>query len=296
MPTLESVWDWGLQIIRAIQQYHSPPLDTVMTVITAIGTEEFYMLLVCFLLWNGQHRLGVRLAVWLALAGSINADLKNIFGHPRPFELDPSVQLVRTSGYGFPSGHAQAATVVWGYLASHSSQTRYKWAAAAAILAIGFSRVYLGVHFPTDVLTGWAIGIILLVSCLASERFLFRLLHSFSRFGRMALAIGAPVALAAAYPLAGSARPLGMAAGLTSGYLLRQRIQHGAIGSNRVVRFLAGVAGLLFISATGKGILSLFSNPTSPAFIAGSFLTGVALGLWASAGAPLLFDLLRLNK
>jgi membrane-associated phospholipid phosphatase len=296
MSSWESTWDWGLQIIRSIQQYHFPLLDAVMIVITAIGTEEFYMLFVCFLLWNGHHRLGVRLAVWLALAGSINADLKNVFGHPRPFELEPSVQLVRTSGYGFPSGHAQAAMVVWGYLASHCSQTRYKWAAAAAILAIGFSRIYLGVHFPTDVLAGWIIGFILLVSCLASEPLLIRLFQSFGRYGRIALSIGVPFALAAAYPLAGSARPLGMAAGLTSGYLLLQPTQNPEMVSNRVVRFLAGVSGLLLLSAAGKGALSHFSSQTSIGFIVSSFLTGALLGAWASAGAPRLFDLLGLNK
>lgn len=296
MPTWESTWDWGLQIIRLIQQSHFPLLDSVMTVITVIGTEEFYMLLVCVLLWNGHHRLGVRLAVWLALAGSINADLKNIFGHPRPFELDPSVQLVRTSGYGFPSGHAQAATVVWGYLASQCSQTRFKWAAAAAIFAIGFSRIYLGVHFPTDVLAGWVIGLILLAFCLVSESLLIRLFHSFGRFGRMALAIGVPVTLAVAYPLAGSARPLGMAAGLSSGYLLSKRVQNSGVATKRVVRFLAGISGLLLLSAAGKVILSLFSSHSSPGFIVGSLLTGATLGLWASAGAPRLFDLLGLNR
>jgi len=278
-----------------IQQYHFPLLDSIMTAITVIGAEEFYMVLVCFLLWSRHHHVGVRLSVWLAVAGFVNADLKNIFAHPRPFQLDPSVQLIATSGYGLPSGHAQVATVVWGYLASHSSEARYRWAAFAAVFLIGFSRIYLGVHFPSDVLAGWVVGLFLLLFCLVSEPLLVRFFRSFGRFGRISLAIGVPVLLAVVYPLAGSARALGMAAGLTSGYLTVEPVKGDASAKIQSIRFLVGISGLLALRIMGGTALSLLPNPASPEFIVVSFLVGALLGFWASAGAPLLFRFLGLK-
>lgn len=80
---------------------------------------------------------------------------------PRPFEIDPTVGLIDEVGFGMPSNHAQASTMIFGVLAYHLNKT-WGWIAAVVIaLLVGFSRIYLGVHFPLQVLIGWLLGGIL---------------------------------------------------------------------------------------------------------------------------------------
>jgi undecaprenyl-diphosphatase len=103
--------------------------------------------------------------VALALVGAelINAALKNLFERPRPSMSDP---LATAGGFSFPSGHAMASTALLATLAlvvtrGRPAQTRLAafGMAAALVGAIGLSRVYLGVHYPTDVAAGWSAGL-----------------------------------------------------------------------------------------------------------------------------------------
>ena len=92
----------------------------------------------------------------IVLSGVINECLKYRFALPRPSVEHHKIPVV---GYGFPSGHAQMAVVVWGWLGY-----RFKrWAPALAVIfLIGLSRIYLGVHYPSQVYWGWIIGFVIL--------------------------------------------------------------------------------------------------------------------------------------
>lgn len=107
-----------------------------------------------------------RAAAWLALvviAGMLlNAGLKQVFAAPRP-DLLPHLDIVRS--YSFPSGHAAGNMVLFGALALLAKR---RWATAAAIviiLSVGISRIWLGVHWPGDVLAGWIVGLGWLALC-----------------------------------------------------------------------------------------------------------------------------------
>ena len=149
-------------MIRGLQSFRGPALDLAMKGLSFLGNEAFFVLLFPFLYWCLDSRLGLRLAVVYFLSGFLNFELKQSLAQPRPAVLSPGINLVEQSGYGLPSGHAQGAVVLWGLLALHAvsrGARRWIWAPATLLmLAIGLSRVYLGVHFPTDVLAGWAIG------------------------------------------------------------------------------------------------------------------------------------------
>lgn len=111
------------------------------------------------------YLLGVRQGVFIGLLATAslltNAWLKWLFVAPRPYHVDPTLFVHQaTGGFGMPSGHAQGAAAVWTGIARLASPGRALLAGALVlVLAVGASRVVLGVHSPAQVVVGWALGL-----------------------------------------------------------------------------------------------------------------------------------------
>ncbi len=130
-----------------------------MRFFTFLGKEQFYLLLMPLLYWTIDNRLGIQLGVMLTLSASLNDLLKLGFHSPRPFWVSSSIKAVEYEGsFGIPSGHAQISASIWGLLAGKLKQS-WIWAVTVfLIFMIGISRLFLGVHFLRDVISGWLIG------------------------------------------------------------------------------------------------------------------------------------------
>ena len=165
---MDALLEWGIRVILALQS--APGVAGVMHAFTFGGNEEFFLFILPVVYWCVDASLGLRAAVLLVASNNLNALLKLAWHAPRPYWIDPRVAaLSRESSYGIPSGHAMNATTIWGFLASRVGKT---WAWAGALLLIfliSLSRIYLGVHFPTDVLAGWILGGGVLAAFLAFE-------------------------------------------------------------------------------------------------------------------------------
>ncbi len=167
--SIPGIFLWGIEIIKAIQRLKSPALTAIVIFITDLGTDLFYLPVILFLFWWIDEKKGFRLGILMLLSAWINSFLKDAFKQPRPFNFDQSLGLAYEPTYGAPSGHAQFSLCFWVPVAAwfaekKSGMKRFLvWAAAIFfILLIGFTRLYLGVHFPTDLLAGWIIGAIIL--------------------------------------------------------------------------------------------------------------------------------------
>ena len=152
----------GVQWIIAIQGLGGW-LEAPMKFFSFLGVKEFYFLILPLLYWCIDSTLGLRVAMILVTSTSVNYFFKLWFAGPRPYWVSAQVKAFSSeSSFGIPSGHAQNAVSVWGMMAD-GTRKRWAWIAAFTIaFLIGFSRMYLGVHFPHDVLAGWLIGGILL--------------------------------------------------------------------------------------------------------------------------------------
>ncbi|MFJ2593913.1 phosphatase PAP2 family protein [Streptomyces erythrochromogenes] len=121
----------------------------------------------CFLLWwRGDRERALRVALAAVVASLVQQGLKAAVGRERPVWSDP----VDSAHYAaYPSGHAMTATVVCGMLLWLIPRPAPKWApaawaaAAVTVLGVGFTRLYLGVHWFSDVLAGWLLGTALVV-------------------------------------------------------------------------------------------------------------------------------------
>lgn len=176
-------------------------LTIPMAIFTFLGTEEFYLLFMPAVFWCFDAKLGFRLGVLLLSSAGINAMLKLIVGWPRPYWVREEVlALSSNSDFGFPSGHAQNAVALWGRFAAARSA---RWASAAfglLILLISLSRIYLGMHFPVDVLGGWIIGGAILVLSLKLEP----VIHRYFSEGPLVIRIGLLLAISLLILLLGS--------------------------------------------------------------------------------------------
>ena len=161
--------DINLPIIIWVQSWGSW-LSAPMQFFSFLGTEQFFLIIAPAVYWCWNTRLGLRLGIYLFISVSVNYCLKLIIHGPRPYWIDSRVHaLAAESSFGSPSGHAQTAVVFWGTLASGIGR-RWAWVLAIiVILLIGISRIYLGVHSPTDVLAGWLAGSVLLYALLKLE-------------------------------------------------------------------------------------------------------------------------------
>ncbi len=166
------------KVLYAIRQMHTHNLDMLMTGITFLGESSFLIVISIgigtYLLWKRQIAESIALAIAAIGAAGLNYLLKIVFARQRP-ELWQ--RIIDVNFYSFPSGHATLSLVIYGlvgYLLI--TYLRKSWRVyiisltLLLILAIGFSRLYLGVHWPTDVIAGYASGSVWLIVCIVTLR------------------------------------------------------------------------------------------------------------------------------
>jgi len=337
---MESVWGTEGAIIHFVQNL-GPWLRVPMDVASFMGTVEFYLLTMPLLYWCWDNRLGLRLALMLVLTVGTNEALKMAFHLPRPYWVLPTDQVQALSSevnFAFPSGHAQQAMGLWGLLASWlsrpgrdaapSQRRRWVWPAVLIVMLLnGLSRLYLGVHFASDVLAGWAVGALLLwaflrwegavvrrlQACSLAQQVLLSFVSSLVLLGLSVLArlsLGAwqvpaswaqtalarsgeaidPLNLKNAVDVAGVL--LGVGAG--AAWMAKAGgFDPGGPVVKRLTRYVLGLVGLV---AVWFGLRAVFPEGPSVAAYALRYGRSALVGAWVSAGAPALFVRLGLAE
>lgn len=290
---MDPVLEWGIDVIVAIQAIRSPIFDAFFQGVTFLGDAEFYILLAPVFIWCVDYKLGARLGILLMLSSYTNEVLKNALMQPRPCEPRPDLCIDYAEGYGIPSGHAQNAVVFWGVIA-HWVGKSWTWAAAIFLMAlIGFSRIYLGVHFPTDVLAGWAVGVVILGIYIVLGRRIETWLGGQSLAILILIGLLVPLLLLAMQPSDVMVQLTGTLAGLAVGVAFAVRnlgFDAGGLIWKRVVRFLLGV---VVVAAIYFGLRIVFPGEGESLYGVFRFIRYGLVGLWISLGAPWLF--LRLS-
>ena len=163
--------DLDLRISEKVYARHNAGLDLLMRAASPLGSTLGVIVAagaLAITAWHEDDRRGAVIAAGIVIAAIVlNPLLKTIFARPRP-ELIAVISAPRS--YAFPSGHAAGATAAYTMAAVELGRLRPRWrvwlrpAAVTLIVLVGVSRVYLGVHWPSDVAAGWAFG--LLMACM----------------------------------------------------------------------------------------------------------------------------------
>ena len=158
---------WELDALHAIQGLHGSVLDALMVVASALGTRALIWLVVAAVLLVFRRTRAAGAAVLIAVAAAELAvpAIKAVVMRPRPYMVDAAVALIvpAPGGWSFPSGHTTCAFACAAAMAASLGHARWKlWLPVCVLAAIvAFSRLYLFVHWPSDVAAGVVIGVAL---------------------------------------------------------------------------------------------------------------------------------------
>jgi membrane-associated phospholipid phosphatase len=319
---MQTILDFGVRLIVVLQglgDWQALP----MKLFSFLGTEDFFLLALPLFYWCVDSMLGIRVVIILMLSTSINSFFKLAFHGVRPYWYSTSVRgLAVETSFGIPSNHAQSAAVVWGLLAAFLRKWWGWLVAGLLIFLIGLSRLYLGVHFPHDVILGWLIGGLILwlalrfwdpVSAWAKKQsagwqvfaaflvslviFLLPLipytwLKATNWQPPQAWAEYATQALSMQGMATSSGVFFGMAVGLVW-FTRKGGFQTKGLWWKLVLRYLLGIAGALviryglkFIFPEGETVLAYFLR----------YLRYTLIGFWVTGGAPWAFIHLKLAE
>ncbi len=160
---MQTLIENGIAFIVALQGA-GDWLIAPMRFFSYLGNEEFFLLVLPLIYWSVDSALGLRVAFILVTSNLFNNIGKLLFVGSRPYWVSSHVRALWTTetSFGIPSGHAQNAVSVWGMFAAYTKRAWIWIVSITVIFLIGFSRLFLGVHFPHDVIFGWLLGAVIL--------------------------------------------------------------------------------------------------------------------------------------
>lgn len=167
-------FNWEVTLIILLQT-SLIQFTQVIAPITYLGDEMITILIIGFFYWSYDKQAGKTLFTALSLSFLLNPMIKNTFIRRRPYFDNSAIKCLKPAesayaandllgqGFSFPSLHASNSMITFGFIANYIKEKGIYILSAIIILLVGFSRVFLGVHYPTDVIGGWILGIAVLL-------------------------------------------------------------------------------------------------------------------------------------
>lgn len=288
-----------LYLLQALRLSCGSIFDNFILFITDMAGILPCFLVLAFIYWCGNKELGRTILLNLSFAGNFNFVLKNIFRIPRPWLRDPRIvpvsdALYDAGGYSMPSGHVTRAVATYGTTAIYLSPRKMKkeytirqvcggflWALVALIM---FSRMYLGVHTPWDVLAALGLGFLWMA--------IVQLAKTYVK-DEYILLVGLALALYSCYKYGVNANA-GMAMGLLLGWYVESRwIRFSVDGTamEKALRFLVGCGFLVLILKFLPQFLTVFTLSRYA-----NFVTNLVAGLFVTIVYPLCFHLVHTGR
>ena len=311
------LFQFQLPLMLFFQNIETIFLDTTSEIITVFGESPIPLLITVFIYWCWDKKKGFVVVSSLLSAMMSMQILKAIFRIPRPFmkypELIQGKRQQTATGFSFPSGHSTTASSFYGGLCYSFKQKWIRALSIALIVLVPISRLYLGVHWPMDILIGTLIG---LVSAFALGR-VFEKLYRDEKAFMIYTILFALVTLLIALPLAivmdvntlnyatlaefkattlyraihNLMQNSAIAAGIFAGMALDRKTLKFVPAQSAKTRILSLVAGLLMLAVVA---LALTAIPVAKYTF--EFLTLAFVGIWVTYLFPLIATKLKLME
>lgn len=271
-----------MEIIKFIQGFSNPFLDIVFQLITMVGEDTFFILVVATMYWCIDKEMGYKLAFVTITGTVVNISIKEIFKVPRPIGQPGirSLRLKTAGGYSFPSGHTQSTSTLCTFF---MLEFRRNWIYALGIcmiLLVALSRLYLGVHTPLDVAGGAIVGAVWVVIW----DYIDKLSKKYdSKMVLLIVIIPALLGLAV-FRTNDYYKAAGALLGLFAGYLIEPRYINFKVEAGlmkQAVKLAVGLAVAI--------LLRLLLKIVFPEALLSDFIRYFILLIWITIAAPLMF-------
>ncbi len=288
-------------VLYFFQSIRIPALDYFFNLMSFLAEQYIFIAILSFIYWNVSKKYGFALSFTFLFSVSVNGLFKILFHTPRPFQVLQKLKAKRlftATGYAFPSGHTQSATT---FYLSMAEWLRKFWFWIIALLItvfVGISRLYLGVHWPIDVLGGWFLG---LIFAIWFYRHIIRLMNKPKTFHFMIVASTAVLLMILGgliYINVSSIfhvnyrdylKIIATITGSTLGYFIDIKTLDFNVNASKIkkwLRYLVGFVGIILIIAGLKTFKIENEGFT--------FLRYFLVGIWITYLFPLLGQALRL--
>ena len=276
--------DWEILILKYLQSLRGDSLNAIFQLITFTGEAALLIGIISVVYWCINKELGLRFGFVMLFSTLGNVFIKNIVKAQRPFEkgIVEGLRKHTATGYSFPSGHTQSTTTFWVMLMIHIKEKWIYYLGSIMIVLVALSRLYLGVHWPVDVLSAIIVGIMI---TLIGEHIITRMIKAKNRtlffisiliFSTLILKFDSNYTKA-----------VGSIIGFIVGFMLEKKYIYfstkGSLGL-QFIKIIIGFTGLIVVA----GLLKVFMPP----LIIFDFLRYMAIVIWVIAGAPYVFRLL----
>ena len=289
-----------MDFLRLLAEFRTPILDTIFQLATYMAQETLVVVIICWLYWCQNKKFAYTLGFTYFLSGLFVQGLKLTFRIPRPWILDPEFHPVASAvpsatGYSFPSGHTQSGTALFSTLGFHTQKKPWRFIFFFLMVLIGFSRMYLGVHTPKDVVTAMSITLVIsyLIYYVLSDTIWESQKVPLFTFSLLLCCILIFIYTVYLY-VTGTADPdmaedaliaCGAGLGFALGYILELRYLNFALpqtAKEKAQRFGIGLISVI--------LLKLLFKYTLQMNLAGHIISYILLILWIVAGYPACFS------
>ena len=281
--------DTMLGILKYVQSFSNETLDSFFEIITMLGEEWFFIILFAIFFWCFNKSFGYKLAFICLTSAAINTIIKEIVKLPRPigYEGIKSIRVETAEGYSFPSGHTQQSSSLFATLMIEFKKKWLYFIGALGILLVGFSRMYLGVYWPSDVIGGLIIGI--LWTMIAIKIFDW----SKDRGNPMLLGVFVipMIILMLFFQTATYYKVVGTLLTLWIGYIIDDKyfsFVTKAVWWKQILKLVIGFLGLILIKVYVKKLL--------PLTIYSDFLKYALMGIWMTVISPIIYRALYIEE
>lgn len=275
-----------VEIIKFLQSFSNNFFDFLFQIITLFGEESILVFLSAIVFLSVDKNKGYKLIFTIASGACFNCLIKNIVKFERPIGVEGimSKRIHTATGYSFPSGHTQATSTFWASLSIIFKNNMLYAFSAVIIFFVAISRLYLGVHWPTDVIFGAAFGI--LWAILIDKVFDY-IQKSKNYIALMAFSL---VIVLITFLIGDDDfyKSAGLLLGLSVGYIIEDKYVNMSIKmsrNNKIIAYILLMGGLLLLKTLLKIIF--------PEMLIFSMIRYFLVGFWAFGIMPLIIKKLQ---
>ncbi len=273
--------NFQVEVIKFIQSFSNSFLDVFFEFLTLFGEETILVLLAAFIFLSVDKNKGYKLIFTIASGTCLNALIKNIVKFDRPIGIEGIVsnRVETATGYSFPSGHTQATSTFWTSLSIIVKNKNLYVFSAILITLVAVSRLYLGVHWPTDVIFGALFGVLWAI-------IIGKVFDYIQKNKNYKLLIGSSLVFVILTILLGDNdfyKSAGLLLGLSIGYVIEDKYVNLSIDMtkrNKSITYVVLIVGLLIIKS---GLKLIF-----PQTLIFSMIRYFLVGFWAFGITPVI--------